>query len=58
MTSSFRTFDTIQNCQPIAITEQCCVFLSTTSCGREELNECEEVGFAKFVGAALSNRDP
>jgi hypothetical protein len=31
---------TVQNSRSTAITEQCCVCLGTTSCDREELNEC------------------
>jgi hypothetical protein len=54
---SFGLFKTVQNRRSTAITEQCCVCLSTTSCGKEELNECltdryvlasDEVEFAKF----------
>jgi hypothetical protein len=54
--SSFGPFETVQNRRSTAIREQCCVCLSTTYCGREELNECltdryvlayDEVEFAK-----------
>ena len=38
--SSSRPFKTVQNLRSTPITEQCCVCVSTTSCGREELNEC------------------
>ena len=52
-------FETVQNLRSTAITEQCCVCVSTTSCGREELNEYltdrygyvltyDEVEFTKF----------
>lgn len=55
--SSCGPFESVQNLRLTAITEQCCVCESTTSCGREELNEClidryllayDEVEFAKF----------
>ena len=50
-------FETVQNRRSTAIEVQDCVYLSTTSCGRQELNECLtdryvftyiEVEFAKF----------
>ena len=55
--SSSGPFETVQNLRSTAITEQCRVCVNTTSCGREELNECltdryvlayDEVEFVKF----------
>ena len=55
--SSSGPFETVQNLRSTPITEQCYVCVSTTSCGREELNErltdwyvltYDEVEFAKF----------
>lgn len=55
--SSSGPFETVQNLRSTAITEQCFVCVITTSCGREELNECltdryvlayDEVEFGKF----------
>jgi hypothetical protein len=37
---SFWLFETIQNRRSTAIAVQYCVYFGTTSCGRQELNEC------------------
>jgi len=50
---SFGSFKTVQNRRSTTIREQCCVCLSISSCGREELNECLTDQYVQSVPVSL-----